>query len=90
MSTRNVDGGVSLLRGHSVHVAADQHTELNRVHQLILGSAQNRTKDILTRVSNEHKDIHSSVSKIGKVIDKVGLSTGLPPSQTWLETHYWV
>ncbi|XP_022097753.1 protein RMD5 homolog A-like [Acanthaster planci] len=50
--------------------AADHHTELNRVHQLILGSAQNRTKDILTRVSNEHKDIHSSVSKIGKVIDK--------------------
>ncbi|XP_033633232.1 E3 ubiquitin-protein ligase RMND5A-like [Asterias rubens] len=50
--------------------SAEQHSERNRVHQLILNSAQNRTKDILTRVSNEHKDIHSSVSKVGKAIDK--------------------
>ena len=52
-------------------LTAEPHGELNRVHQLILNSAQNRTKDILTRVSNEHKDIHSSVSKVGKAIDKV-------------------
>ncbi|XP_072177664.1 E3 ubiquitin-protein ligase RMND5A-like [Diadema setosum] len=44
--------------------------QFNIFHNHILSSSVKRVKEITSRISNEHKDIHSSVSKVGKSIDK--------------------
>ncbi|XP_041476747.1 E3 ubiquitin-protein ligase RMND5A-like isoform X1 [Lytechinus variegatus] len=44
--------------------------QFNLFHNHLLSSSIKRVREITSRLSNEHKDIHSSVSKVGKSIDK--------------------
>ena len=53
-----------------INVAAPPESELNAVHNLILTPSLKRVKDVTSRLSNEHKEIHSSVSKVGRAVDK--------------------
>ena len=48
---------------------ADQ--QFNVFHNHLLSSSVKRVREITSRISNEHRDIHGSVSKVGKSIDKV-------------------
>ena len=50
-----------------------EDSELSVAHNLILGQYQQKIKDTLVKVSSEHKDLHGSVSKVGKTIDRVML-----------------
>ena len=44
---------------------------LSAGHVAILNQCAKKVKDTVTKLSSEHKDLHSSVSKVGKAIDKV-------------------
>ena len=35
-------------------------------------SCKEQLKEVIKNYSDKHKDLHSNVSKIGKIIDKVG------------------
>ena len=50
---------------------ADQGTsEISTIQRMIMDQNIKKIKDILHHISNEHKDQHAAVSKIGKQIDK--------------------
>ncbi|XP_064602165.1 E3 ubiquitin-protein ligase RMND5A-like [Liolophura sinensis] len=49
-------------------VPSDQ--ELSAPHKLILTQCLRKVRDTITRVGSEHRDLHSSVSKVGKAIDR--------------------
>ena len=45
--------------------------DITEAQAVILSQAIGRVKEAVTRLSTEHRDLHSSVSKVGKAIDKV-------------------
>ena len=45
-------------------------TELSAAHSLLLSSSIKKIKDSVQTLSCDHKDLHSSVSKVGKAIDR--------------------
>ncbi|XP_068237559.1 E3 ubiquitin-protein ligase RMND5A-like [Palaemon carinicauda] len=44
--------------------------DITEAQAVILSQAVGRVKEAVTRLSTEHRDLHSSVSKVGKAIDK--------------------
>ena len=38
---------------------------------ILMSQALGRVKDAVARIGTEHRDLHSSVSKVGKAIDRV-------------------
>ncbi|KAK8741362.1 hypothetical protein OTU49_002630, partial [Cherax quadricarinatus] len=44
--------------------------DITEAQAMILSQAIGRVKEAVTRLSTEHRDLHSSVSKVGKAIDK--------------------
>lgn len=48
-----------------------QDTELSGTLSLVLTQCCKRIKDTVQKLASDHKDIHSSVSRVGKAIDKV-------------------
>ena len=47
--------------------------EMSAAQTLILSQAVGKVKETITRLAGEHRDLHSSVSKVGKTIDRVKL-----------------
>lgn len=50
--------------------AAEQDGELSGTLSLVLTQCCKRIKDTVQKLASDHKDIHSSVSRVGKAIDK--------------------
>lgn len=50
--------------------ASDQDGELSGTLSLVLTQCCKRIKDTVQKLASDHKDIHSSVSRVGKAIDK--------------------
>lgn len=48
-----------------------QDAELSGTLSLVLTQCCKRIKDTVQKLASDHKDIHSSVSRVGKAIDKV-------------------
>ncbi|XP_071946939.1 E3 ubiquitin-protein ligase RMND5A-like [Antedon mediterranea] len=44
--------------------------EIGSQHMSLLKDLMKKVKDITTKISSDHKELHSSVSKVGKAIDK--------------------
>ena len=59
------------LLDHNFFFSAPENSEISAAQLLILLQTVKRLKDITQRVGQEHKDLHSSVSKVGKAIDRV-------------------
>jgi len=45
--------------------------EITATQSLILTQTVRRLKEAVSRLGQEHKDLHSTVSKVGKSIDRV-------------------
>ncbi|XP_024599579.1 protein RMD5 homolog A isoform X2 [Neophocaena asiaeorientalis asiaeorientalis] len=65
---------------HEILQSHGQDAELSGTLSLVLTQCCKRIKDTVQKLASDHKDIHSSVSRVGKAIDKEsGLS--VDPSQ---------
>lgn len=49
----------------------DQDGDLSGTISLVMTQCCKRIKDTVQKLASDHKDIHSSVSRVGKAIDKV-------------------
>jgi len=47
--------------------------ELTPTQAGILSDAVHQVREVVSRVATEHRELHSSVSKVGKAIDRVGM-----------------
>ena len=47
--------------------------ELSPAQTLILSQCVCKIRETLSRLSSDHKDLHGSVSKVGKAIDRVSI-----------------
>ncbi|XP_011925262.1 PREDICTED: protein RMD5 homolog B isoform X1 [Cercocebus atys] len=61
--------------------AALQGTPLSATLSLVMSQCCQKIKDTVQKLASDHKDIHSSVSRVGKAIDRV--STWLAPGLGW-------
>ncbi|MPC25801.1 Protein RMD5 A [Portunus trituberculatus] len=58
---------------HTGHAAREMFVgtgDITEAQAVILSQAIGRVKEAVNRLSTEHRDLHSSVSKVGKAIDK--------------------
>lgn len=51
--------------------AGPEDHELTATQSLILVQTLRRLKEAVSRFGQEHKDLHSTVSKVGKSVDRV-------------------
>ncbi|MBN3305581.1 RMD5A protein, partial [Amia calva] len=56
---------------HEIIQTGDQEVELSGTLSLVLSQCCKRIKDTVQKLASDHKDIHSSVSRVGKAIDKI-------------------
>ncbi|XP_010360166.1 E3 ubiquitin-protein transferase RMND5B isoform X1 [Rhinopithecus roxellana] len=61
--------------------AALQGTPLSATLSLVMSQCCRKIKDTVQKLASDHKDIHSSVSRVGKAIDRV--SMWLAPGLGW-------
>lgn len=52
-------------------VAAPSNQELTAAQIIIMKQAASKVKDTVQRLASDHRDLHSTVSKVGKAIDRV-------------------
>lgn len=52
------------------HFLAPENHELTNVQVDLLKQAMTKIKETVTRLATEHRDSHSTVSKVGKAIDR--------------------
>lgn len=45
--------------------------ELTAAQIVIMKQAMNRVRETVQRLATDHRDLHSTVSKVGKAIDRV-------------------
>ncbi|XP_047713015.1 E3 ubiquitin-protein transferase RMND5B isoform X1 [Prionailurus viverrinus] len=57
--------------------AALQGTPLSATLSLVMSQCCRKIKDTVQKLASDHKDIHSSVSRVGKAIDRVSLQASL-------------
>ena len=57
--------------------AALQGTPLSATLSLVMSQCCRKIKDTVQKLASDHKDIHSSVSRVGKAIDRVSLRASL-------------
>ena len=53
--------------------AALQGTPLSATLSLVMSQCCRKIKDTVQKLASDHKDIHSSVSRVGKAIDRVSM-----------------
>lgn len=53
--------------------AALQRTPPSATLSLVMSQCCQKIKDTVQKLASDHKDIHSSVSRVGKVIDRLGV-----------------
>ena len=54
-------------------IAGPENGEVQTTQSLILSQTVRRVREATSRMGQEHKDLHSAVSKVGKAIDRVRL-----------------
>lgn len=57
--------------------AALQGTPLSATLSLVMSQCCRKIKDTVHKLASDHKDIHSSVSRVGKAIDRVSMWAAL-------------
>lgn len=57
--------------GNYLLFCLDQDGDLSGTISLVMTQCCKRIKDTVQKLASDHKDIHSSVSRVGKAIDKV-------------------
>lgn len=63
---------VSVLRPRVIYLfVGPENQELTATQSLILIQTLRRLKEAVSRYGQEHKDLHSTVSKVGKSVDRV-------------------
>lgn len=50
--------------------APDEH-EMSSAQIVIMNQTINKVKETIQRITAEHRELHSTVSKVGKAIDRV-------------------
>lgn len=55
----------------SYFLSVDDDYELSESQVAILGEAMEQVKETVNRATTSHRDLHSTVSKVGKAIDRV-------------------
>ena len=55
-------------------VAVPPEQELTAAQIVILRQTMNKIRETVHRIASEHRDLHSTVSKVGKAIDRVSIS----------------
>lgn len=55
----------------SKSLAAPSDQELTAAQIIIMKQAASKVKDTVQRLASDHRDLHSTVSKVGKAIDRV-------------------
>ncbi|KAL5017184.1 hypothetical protein ScPMuIL_006773 [Solemya velum] len=63
-----LSSSIESIRNELNEVPGDR--ELTPAQSLILSQSIRRVKDAVSRMSTEHKDLHGSVSKVGKAVDR--------------------
>ena len=75
----------------------DEDYVLSESQVAILSEAMEQVKETVNRAASSHRDLHSSVSKVGKAIDRVsftiftlwgGMESGLSKSKHALELQF--
>lgn len=61
------------LTHHHHFPTALQGTPLSATLSLVMSQCCRKIKDTVQKLVSDHKDIHSSVSRVGKAIDKVSM-----------------
>ncbi|CAH1779183.1 unnamed protein product [Owenia fusiformis] len=70
-TTQSLDDLIQYVSGISQELSVDvNRPEVSTTQQLILQQCCQKIKDTVSRLASEHKDLHSSVSKVGKAIDR--------------------
>lgn len=64
-------------------VSLDQDGDLSGTISLVMTQCCKRIKDTVQKLASDHKDIHSSVSRVGKAIDKVMIELLLLYQSVW-------
>ena len=59
-----------------IHIYTNMFTgppdyELTAAQVVIMKQAMNRVRETVQRLATDHRDLHSTVSKVGKAIDRV-------------------
>lgn len=55
-------------------MAVPPEQELTAAQIVILRQTMNKIRETVHRIASEHRDLHSTVSKVGKAIDRVSIS----------------
>lgn len=58
---------------HQSFPVALQGTPLSATLSLVMSQCCRKIKDTVQKLASDHKDIHSSVSRVGKAIDRVSV-----------------
>ncbi|RWS13283.1 Protein RMD5-like protein [Dinothrombium tinctorium] len=53
-----------------IMLSTSNQCQLSDIQKVILNQNIQKIRDIISQIASEHRDIHSSVSRVGKVIDK--------------------
>lgn len=65
--------------------AALQGTPLSATLSLLMSQCCRKIKDTVQKLASDHKDIHSSVSRVGKAIDRVSGPARVATPGSWQE-----
>jgi hypothetical protein len=60
----------SNLTTHAECIAASNQAEISEIQFKILASNIRKIRDVVSQISSEHRDLHGTVSKVGKAIDR--------------------
>jgi archaellum component FlaC len=52
-------------------ISASKNSELSAAQVIIMKQAVNKVRETVQRLATDHRDLHSTVSKVGKAIDRV-------------------
>lgn len=52
------------------YVSAPEDHELSNIQKELLKQAMTKVKDTVSRLATDHRDLHSTVSKVGKAVDR--------------------
>jgi len=70
-ASKNLNELIAYINGIKAELTEGaEESELTVAQAAVLHSSLNRIKDSAAKIASEHKDIHGSVSKVGKAIDK--------------------
>ncbi|XP_013415878.1 protein RMD5 homolog A [Lingula anatina] len=70
-TTKTLSDLISSIQGIQAELdSVPEDTEISTAQTILLAQNSRKIKDAVSKVSTEHKDLHSSVSKVGKAVDR--------------------